>query len=116
MATMGSYCKAYPIGRFEEYAGWREKPLPPAPEGTENADDEPLDDRYLFLQETFVVTDGIFLDERIVFDEVTPEWIEFCRAGLEFSVPEEEPMPTFDHPVNSNGEDHECAGAEAVER
>ena len=25
MATMGKYCKAYPITRFREYKGWTEK-------------------------------------------------------------------------------------------
>jgi hypothetical protein len=46
---------------------------------------------YLFLQENFVVTDGIFLDENIIFDNTTPEWIDFCKNSLEFEVPPAEP-------------------------
>ena len=30
----------------------------------------------------FTVTDGIFIDENIIFSDVTPEWIEFCRNVL----------------------------------
>jgi len=30
------------------------------------------------MQENYVVTDGIFKDENIIFDNVTPEWKDFC--------------------------------------
>ncbi len=115
MATMGSYCKAYPISRFQEFPGWSARPLPPVPDDGEEDDDAPLDEPYLFLQETLVVTDGIFLDERIVFDAVTPEWTEFCHATLGFSVPEIDTTPIFAADVKTGGTD-ERAGAEAVER
>jgi hypothetical protein len=116
MSIMGSYCKAYPVSRFEAFPGWREAPLPPVPEDEPQEDGEVLDERYLFLQETFVVTDGVFLDERVVFDDVTPEWIEFCRTTLEFAVPEVEPMPAFGDPATHDGGADERPGTEAVER
>jgi hypothetical protein len=47
----------------------------------------------LFVQENFVVTDGIFLDENIIFDDVTPEWKTFCETTLDFSVPNYELAP-----------------------
>jgi hypothetical protein len=31
------------------------------------------------VQKNFTVTDGIFVDENIIFSDVTPEWIEFCE-------------------------------------
>ena len=37
---------------------------------------------YVYLQGSFTVTDGIFIDENVIFDNVTPEWIEFCRDVL----------------------------------
>ena len=42
---------------------------------------------FLYLQENFIVTDGIFIDENVIFDNVTPEWIDFCVNVLKFEVP-----------------------------
>lgn len=78
MAKMGKYCKAYPTERFRAFPNWTEK--------MQSARG------HLYLQENFVVTDGIFLDERIVFDEVTPEWVDFCKTTLQFEVPSFEPV------------------------
>ncbi|RMF28683.1 MAG: hypothetical protein D6759_15295 [Chloroflexi bacterium] len=80
MAKMGKYCKAYPIERFREYPGWAEKA-------------RPVNKGHLYLQENYVVTEGIFLDEEIVFDDVTPEWIEFCQETLQFRVPDFKAAP-----------------------
>ncbi len=85
MPTMGSYCKAYPIAKFREYKNWSEKPK------TENAADNATDaaeKSYLFLQENLTVTTGIFLDEDIVFDQITDEWQDFCHQQLKFEIPD----------------------------
>jgi hypothetical protein len=91
MATMGCYCKAYPIGEFRRYARWSEKAVAKPPEPieaapAEAASEEP-EEPYLFLQENLTVTDGVMLDEYVVFDDVTPEWEAFCREQLQFEVP-----------------------------
>jgi hypothetical protein len=36
----------------------------------------------VYVQRNFTVTDGLFIDENIIFDDVTPAWIEFCRDVL----------------------------------
>lgn len=111
MAKMGRYCKAYPVRLFREFRGWKEniqnlrkeKPqgaLPseaPAGELSKKLSDGDamqvdtpralIDDDHLYLQENFIVTDGIFVDENIVFDEVTPEWLDYCNNTLKFEVP-----------------------------
>jgi hypothetical protein len=46
------------------------------------------DTDYLFLHPNFVVTDGVYVDEHVAFDHVTPEWETFCRTTLQFSIPE----------------------------
>jgi hypothetical protein len=97
MATMGKYCKAYPVQRFREFSGWKENSQNLRKEkkqenGTETTIQRELTDNdHLYLQENFIVTDDIFLDENIIFDDVTPEWIEFCKTSLEFEVPSDEP-------------------------
>jgi hypothetical protein len=93
MATMGKYCKAYPITRFREYKGWTEKAENArkekrAADGEEVEVERQLTDKdHLYLQESYVVTDGVFLDENIIFDDVTPEWKDFCTHALKFEVP-----------------------------
>ena len=90
---MGRYCKAYPITRFREFSGWTE--------AAENARKEKqlvdgkeieavrtlTDADHLYLQEDLTVTDGVFLEENVVFSNVTPEWQEFCTDTLQFAVP-----------------------------
>lgn len=76
MPKVGRYCKAYPVERLREFDGWGEARQSRAGDGV------------LFLQEDFSVTEGVFLDEGIVFDRVTPEWKKFCEEQLGFRVPE----------------------------
>lgn len=45
------------------------------------------DSEYLYLQENFTVTDSIFLDENIIFSDVTPAWIDYCRNVLKAPFP-----------------------------
>jgi hypothetical protein len=49
---------------------------------------ELTEDSIVYLQENYVVTDGIFNDENIIFGDVTPEWIKYCEKVLEFEIPE----------------------------
>lgn len=79
MGEMGRYCKAYPIASFRAFPGWTE--------ASEHARAPLTGDSFLYLQENFVVTDGIFKDEHIVYDRVTPDWERFCKEELAFSVP-----------------------------
>ena len=95
MATIGRYCKSYPLSRLRQFAGWHEK--------TENArkirkevDGEIAevprqltDEDYVYLHGDFTVTDGIFIDENIIFEEVTPEWKEFCSHLADGAPPKE---------------------------
>lgn len=86
MNKMGRYCKAYPVHRLREFSGWE-----PKLENTrkENGVPRPLgDDDFLYLQENLTVTDGIFLDENVIFDSVTPPWETFCKEALHFEVPD----------------------------
>jgi hypothetical protein len=74
---MERYCKAYPVERFEEFPGWGKKS---SSEGEEPA-------KYLYLHQDYTVTDGIFSGENVIFENLTPEWIEFCKDVLKFEVP-----------------------------
>jgi hypothetical protein len=94
MATMGKYCKAYAIKQLREFSGWAERAENARKEKQKGADGQEVevtrvlaDNDYLYVQENYVVTDGIFKDENIIFDQVTPEWIAYCQQVLKFEIP-----------------------------
>jgi hypothetical protein len=99
MSEMGKYCKAYLAKRFREFSGWeenlqnlrQEKKVEKGVE-VEEKRTELKDDDVLYLQENYVVTDGIFKDENIIFDKVDDEWKAFCEQVLEFEIPVFEPI------------------------
>ena len=100
MAKMGKYCKAYSVRKLAEFSGWtvntdqlrpekrsvdEEKRSVDEKEGEAVRDE--ADSTYFYLQENFTVTDGVFIDENVVFDQVTDDWVAFCRGTLKFEVP-----------------------------
>ncbi|MBN3942872.1 hypothetical protein [Nostoc sp. NMS9] len=98
MATMGKYCKAYSLKKLREFSQWTEcakntRRENKSVEGKEVESNRQLtDDHFLYLQENYLVTDGIFKDENIIFDNITPEWKEFCHKTLAFEIPVYEPV------------------------
>lgn len=88
MSIIGKYCKAYRLSQLRQSPNWTEK-ADNARKIRKEVDGEFIevtrelrDDDYVYLHENFTVTDGIFIDENIIFSDVTPEWIEFCRDVL----------------------------------
>src|SRR3954453_818537 len=100
MAEMGKYCKAYLAKQFRAYPGWSENAANVRKEkkevdGKEVEVDRALDDEsILYLQENYVVTDGIFKDQNIIFDNVTDEWQQFCHQDLASETPFYDPIET----------------------
>lgn len=93
MATIGKYCKGFPLEMLRRFHNWTENPenarkIRVEVDGeTVEVPRELTDSNYLYLQQNFTVTDSIFLDENIIFDRVTPEWIEFCLKELGAKFP-----------------------------
>lgn len=100
MATMGKYCKAYPIQQLRQFNKWTENQENTRKE-TQEIDGKEVeqnrvltDDDFLYLQENYVVTDGIYKDENIIFNTVNPEWKDFCTHTLLFEIPNYESVET----------------------
>jgi hypothetical protein len=95
MPKVGKYCKAYSVNRFRQFEKWVESESSVSDTKEAGIHLEPssealLDEhKYLFIHENLIVTRGIFTDEKIVFDQITPEWENFCRNELKFEVPAE---------------------------
>ncbi len=91
MAKLGRYCKAYPSSTFQEFEGWNSKARLheydelDQPTTSEQATAAPQS--HFYLQENFVVTRGIFIDEEIIYEDTGHEWIDFCKSVLKFEVP-----------------------------
>lgn len=95
MAKNSPYCKAYLAKAFRAFPGWSEKTTSlrkgkKAVDGKEVQFDRTQIEEgdILYLHDSYLVTDGIFLDENIVFDNVTDEWKKFCHDDLKFSIPD----------------------------
>ena len=59
------------------------------------------DEDYVYVQRNLTVTDGIFVDENIIFSDVTPDWIEFCQTVLGLGNPIAEPeIPHENEPTD----------------
>lgn len=113
MAKMGNYCKAYLIKDFRAFPGWSEnldnlREEVTVSDGKEQRSRRALaEEDFFYLQENYVVTDGIFLDENVIFDGVTPEWVAYCCDTLKFEV------PSYALPEEATSTDAELAGAAA---
>ena len=87
MKRLGKYCKAYMLEDLRKFSGWnesaREAEVHGANGDADSAGETDLSN-ILFVQENYTVTGGIFLDENVVLDTPTQEWIEFCRDTLRF--------------------------------
>jgi hypothetical protein len=93
MGNIGRYCKAYHVEQFREFDGWAEN-VQNARKEKQQVDGKEVEvarslegDDILYLQEDYTVTDGIFTDEHVIFNNVTPEWEQFCEQTLHFEVP-----------------------------
>ena len=115
MAEMGKYCKAYLAKDFRKYSAWEEnvdnlriEKEYKRGEEIEIPRDGLKDDDILYLQENYVVTDGIMKDEHIIFDKVTDEWKEYCTKELDFEIPVYEPIE-IKTAEEAEGEEKEAA-------
>jgi uncharacterized protein len=82
------HCCAYVLSELRAFPEWREK----QPDETEASASEQLpDDAIVFLHRDFTVTQTIWPNEQVVFDEDTPEWRAFCTDKLNFH-----PLDDFD--------------------
>jgi hypothetical protein len=87
-STSREYARAYLLGELRKFSDWREeKESIPA---DENGNSRRLSDGdVVFLQQDFTVTELIWPGENVIFNRITPEWIDFCTQELQFKVPDD---------------------------
>ncbi len=75
------YCKAYYVKDLRQFRDWTEK--------REEDETELTDEDVVYLWDDFTVVRSPILTKGLVFDNVTPEWQEFCQTTLHFEIPED---------------------------
>jgi hypothetical protein len=75
------YCKAYYLKDLRQFPVWTEK--------REENESELTDEDVVYLWDDFVVVRSPVLPGGVIFDEVTPQWQEFCQIALHFEIPED---------------------------
>jgi hypothetical protein len=95
------YCKAYHLKDLRQFSGWAEK--------REENEVELSDDDVVYLWDDFtVVRSPVIPDKGLIFDEVTPEWQDFCKTTLHFEIPED---LRYAYEQDSTSEDQSKASA-----
>lgn len=70
------YARAYLLRELHEFPSW------PA-SGEDKEEESPV----VYLHQDFAVTRSMWRDRDVIFDQVTPEWVEFCQQRLRFAIP-----------------------------
>lgn len=79
------YCRAYQQSELEQFPGWHEQKMKGIVEAVGQTGGEG-DDAMLYLHQSFRVTASMWENEDIVFDEISPEWKNFCANVLKFKA------------------------------
>ena len=96
MAELSNYCKAYDLSILSKFPKWKLKDgvSPKAVGSLSGGENDELKDTaneeryYLFLHTDYHVTTGIYPSEDIAYDDITPDWVEFCKTTLKFEPPD----------------------------
>jgi Ankyrin repeats (3 copies) len=77
------YCKAYYLKDLRQFSGWRESQ-------TEDGDVHNISDHdVVFLHQDLTVTQSMWHNENVLFNQRTSEWEDFCTSVLQFKVPDD---------------------------
>ncbi|HEY6333213.1 MAG TPA: ankyrin repeat domain-containing protein [Blastocatellia bacterium] len=93
------YCKAYHLGDLRKYPNWTEGRINwkekkekdrNKPKGQNGGAEGPfLDDKVVFIHQDFTVTESMWHNENVLFNEIDSGWKDFCADSLKFKVPDD---------------------------
>jgi len=87
------YCKAYYLRDLRGFGDWSESRIN-WKEDKDKAKDAPsvtefTDDSIVFIHQDFSVTESMWQNENVIFNQDTAEWRAFCTDTLSFKVPDD---------------------------
>jgi ankyrin repeat protein len=90
------YCKAYHLRDLRQFPGWTESKINwkeskhgGRQDNGATQDKETPQDEVVFIHEDLTVTQSMWRAENVIFDQISPEWQEFCEKTLNFRVPDD---------------------------
>ena len=90
------YCKAYHLKDLRIYPAWTEGRINWKAKnygdasGNGTAPDQGFsDDDIVFLHQDYTVTQSMWHNENVIFDQVSPQWRDYCNDRLNFKVPDD---------------------------
>jgi ankyrin repeat protein len=89
------YCKAYLLEELRKFPKWNESRINWKKGGNgngaghENGDSPLTNDKIVFLHQDLTVTESVWHDENVIFNQIDPAWQEFCADSLKFKVPDD---------------------------
>ncbi len=86
------YCKAYYLRDLRGYPAWGESRInwkEKKANGNGDAGEGFGDDKVVFIHQDFTVTESVWPNENVIFNNVDPVWEEFCANTLNFKVPDD---------------------------
>ena len=96
------YCKAYYLKDLRAFSGWKEQKInwedgryddPDEGQPKSRLDDEDV----VFLHPDYTVTELVWRNENVLFNDVTEAWKTFCHEQLKFRVPDDFDLIVPDH-------------------
>jgi hypothetical protein len=103
------YCKAYQLKQLRCFPGWPQNMINGRKRddnkdvgNTGSQDGNLSDDEIVFVHQNLIVTQSPWETENVLFDLVTPEWIEFCTESLKFKAADDFDLVTSAMNLNNN--------------
>lgn len=84
------YCRAYRLKELREFPCWPEQSLDSNGkdgEGEQAKGAGLTDDKVVFIHQDFTVTESVWHNENVIFDQVSENWRDFCATVLGFRAP-----------------------------
>jgi hypothetical protein len=88
------YCKAYHLKDLRQYPAWsesrinwKEKKDAKDAKEADQSNGEFTDDKIVFIHQDFTVTESMWHNENVIYNQVDEPWREFCSDSLAFKVP-----------------------------
>jgi uncharacterized protein len=84
------YCKAYHVSSLRQFTGWTESKIN-WKEKSNDRETEPKadfsDSDIVYIHQDYTVTQSMWHNENVIFNQDTQEWRDYCAEVLKFKVP-----------------------------